>query len=150
MRRLLLLAVEAAILFALFNAAIRAWQGARAVRRFRRRYGSEGRDLLLVYSPESPWAPYVEGEWAQRWSARMVLLRWPQEAQEGGPAAALFRAISGSRPRTPVAVVVPVAGGIRVVRFWRVLRRRASGDGQDRAQALRDAEAQVEAALARP
>lgn len=148
MGRILLYALEAAVLFALFNAGIRAWQGARAVSRFRRSYGPEGKDLLLVYSPASPWAAYVESEWSVRWGSRAIILRWPEEAHSGGEAAALFRAISGSRPRTPVAVVVPPAGGIRVVRFWRVLRARAGGTQMDAEQALHDAESRVDAALA--
>lgn len=148
MLRILLYALEAAVLFALFNAAIRAWQGARAVRLFRRKYGSERRDLLLVYAPASPWAAYVEGEWLPRWGDRVVLLRWPDEAGASrDPRVMLFRAVSGSRPRTPLAVAVPAAGGIRVVRFWRVLRGGAGRGGATREEALRAAEAEVEAAL---
>lgn len=151
MLRFLLYAVEAAVLFALFNAGIRAWQGARAVRLFRRRYGAEGKDLLLVYSPASPWAAYVESEWLLRWGARAVVLKWPEDAgtPRGDPGAMLFRAVSGSRPRTPVAVVVPAAGGIRVVRFWRILRGRGGPGAASREAALRQAEAQVDAALPR-
>lgn len=149
MLRILLVALEAAILFALFNAGIRAWQGARAVRLFRQRFGAEGKDLLLVYSPGSPWAAYVESEWLPRWGARAVLRKWPEDAGSAGadPGLMLFRAVSGSRPRTPVAVVVPPAGGIRVVRFWRLLRARGGAPAGSREEVLHQAEAQVDAAL---
>lgn len=148
MGRFLLFALEAAIVFAVFNAIIRAWQGMRAVRGFRQRYGAEGKDLLLVYSPASPWASHVENEWLARWSARAVVLRWPEDATtRDDPRVRLFRAISGSRMRTPVAVVVPAAGGIRVVRFWRLLRARGRDRGRTPEDRLHAAEARVDAAL---
>jgi hypothetical protein len=142
----LLWVLAALLLFVFFNVAIRAWQGAAAIRQFRRRYGRDGKDLLLVYSRSPHWQAYVESEWLPRWGSRAVVVDWSDRERFSGrePEVVLFRSVSGSREYNPIAVVVPSSGPVHVFRFWRAFRDRNLG----REHALRAMEAELEAALA--
>lgn len=142
-------AIAAALaLLAVGPLAVQSWRIAAAVRRFRAVHGERGRDLLLVYSASPHWQRYVEEEWLPRWSGRAVVLDWSARARWTGreaerPEVALFRAVAGPREFNPLAVVVPLTGPIRVVRFWRAFRDYKHGnDG-----ALRSAERELSDAL---
>ena len=126
-----------------------AWRYTTGIRRFRRAYGPQGKDLLLVYSESPHWQRYVEQRWLPRWGSRAVVLNWSDRAEWSAadtPEAALFRSVAGDREFNPLAVVVPRRGRIRVVRFWRAFRDYKHG--KDRA--LRDAERELEEALRSP
>ena len=126
---ILLYAIAAMALFLIFSLGIVAWQGAVAIRRFRRQYGREGKDLLLVYSNSPHWQHYVESEWLPRWGERAVVVNWSERSRWSGdePEIVLFRSIAGSRAYNPIAVVVPPKGPVRVVRFWRAFRDKKHG-----------------------
>ncbi len=125
------------------------WRKAAAVRRFRGVWGSQGKDLLLVYSNSPHWKTYVETHWLPRWGSRAVVVNWserqrwrfehPQEAQ-------LFSAFAGSREFNPLAIVLPADGwrDVRVVRFWQAFREYKHGKDST----LRRAEATLEQILA--
>jgi hypothetical protein len=49
------------------------WRKWRAIRRFRSKWGAQGRDVLLVYSNSPNWQAYVEQSWLQRWGHRAVV-----------------------------------------------------------------------------
>jgi hypothetical protein len=134
-------------LFVGFSLGIVAWQGAVAIRRFRQRYGRDGKDLLLVYSNSPHWQQYVESEWLPRWGTRAVVVNWSERSRWSGkePEIVLFRSIAGSREYNPIAIVVPPTGPVRVVRFWRAFRDWKHG----REGPLRQAESELESALHR-
>jgi hypothetical protein len=123
------------------------WRRLRAVRRFRARWQSQGRGLLLVYSNSPNWKRYVEEKWLPRWGNRAVVLNWSDRQnwrRESRPEVALFRAFAGDREFNPLGIVVPQKGrAARVVRFWRAFREYKHG--KDRL--LRAAEAELEACL---
>jgi len=113
-------------------------------RRFRERFGA-GKDLLIVYTESPHWQPYIEQHWLPRWGERAVVLNRTRPWKEADIEAALWRAATGSLEHTPVAIVVPPDGDVRVVRFWRAFRDHKHG--KDRR--LRAAEAELEAVLAK-
>lgn len=93
-----------------------------AIREFRRVYGSMGRDLLIVYTDSPHWAPYIESRWLPRWHERAVVLNRSKPWRYEQPEARLWSALGGSLEHTPLAVVVPTKGRVRVIRFWRAFR----------------------------
>jgi hypothetical protein len=102
------------------------WRKWRALTRFRAIWGTQGRDLLLVYSNSPHWQRYIEAAWLPKWGHRAVVLNWSERRQWGRPAppeVALFRAFAGGTEFNPLAIVVPARGRhVHVVRFWRAFR----------------------------
>jgi hypothetical protein len=144
--RALLVFIVVGLLIGLGALGLATWRGARAVRRFRAVWGTRGKDLLLVYSNSPHWQHYVETHWLRRWGERAVVLNWSERARwltADVPEARLFRVVGGAREFNPLAVVVPAAGPIKVVRFWRAFRDYKHG----RDAALRAAEAALDEAL---
>ena len=129
------LALTYALLFARHRLA--------AVRRFRERYGVEGKDLLIVYTASPHWQAYIEREWLPKWGARAVVLNRSMPWEGQSPEAMLWFAYRTGRQHTPLAVVVPRRGHPRVVRFFNAFRDYKHGKDA----ALRAAERQLEAAL---
>lgn len=93
-----------------------------AIREFRRIYGATGRDLLIVYTDSANWAPHIERRWIPRWQERAVVLNRSKPWKYEQPEARLWSALGGSLEHTPLAVVVPKTGRVRVIRFWRAFR----------------------------
>ena len=147
--RVVLVVAAALVLWGLGALALATWRGWRAVRRFRAAWGARGKDLLLVYSNSPHWQSYVETHWLPRWGERAVVLNWSERTRwltEDSPEARLFRVVAGAREFNPLAVVVPAAGPIKVVRFWRPFRDFKHG----RDAALRAAESALDEALGPP
>lgn len=140
------LAVLAALVAALLLVVgvLRARQRGAAARRFRERYGPEGKDLLLVYTASPRWQEYIEREWIPRWRERAVILNRTKPWNANDPAAQLWLATRGIREHTPLAAVVPARGPVRVVRFFNAFRDYKHGKDAR----LRAAERALEAALA--
>jgi hypothetical protein len=137
--------VAAAVLVALAAAGVAHRRRERRVADdFRQRHGP-GKDLLLVYTDSPHWRPYIEAHWLPRWGDRAVVLDRSRPWSPDQPEAVLWRSAAGFREHTPLAVVVPPRGPVRVVRFF--LAFRDFKHGKDRR--LRAAEAELEAALAR-
>ncbi len=108
----------------------------RATRRFREAYHPAGKDLLLVYSASPHWQPIIEEEWIPRWAARAVLLNRSTPRQENTPEESLWRAWTGDREHTPVAIVVPEQGTPVVVPFFLAFRDRKHGKDATLARAV--------------
>jgi hypothetical protein len=100
----------------------------RVAAEFRRIYGSQGKDVLIVYSDSPHWGAYIDANWLPRWGERAVMFNrsrpWRGEQIE----ARLWHAFAGNAEHTPVAIVVPRLGRPRVVRFWHAFRERKHGD----------------------
>ena len=117
---------------------------ARAVRRFRDEWGSQGKDLLLVYSNSPHWQEYIETTWLPRWGNRATVLNWSDRSRwTDSSAVELFRRFAGPREFNPLAIVVPKTGKPTVVRFWQAFRDNKHG----KPLALRTAESRLDAVL---
>ncbi len=133
------------MVLALIGAIVRhKWVRRRAVLRFRRTYHAEGKDLLVVYSSSPHWQPLIEEEWIPRWAARVVVLNRSLPRTRDTPEEALWKAYTGDREHTPVAIVVKSRGEPVVVPFFLAFRDRKHGKHVALAEAL----ASLEAALA--
>ena len=121
-----------------------AWhvQRWRVTSEFRRRYGPEGKDVLIVYTDSGLWAAHIEANWIPRWGHRAVVLNRSRPWKEGTPEARLWRAVAGTAEHTPVVIVVPKRGAAKAVRFFLAFRDRRSREND-----VRDAEARVDELL---
>jgi hypothetical protein len=137
---ILVAVIGTAILLTILRDRWRAW---RAIRRFRTVWGTQGKDLLLVYSNSPHWQHYVEATWLPRWGHRAVVLNWSERSQwtdDSRPEVALFRAFGGGYEFNPLGIVVPKTGRkVHVVRFWRAFRDHKHG----KAGPLQAAEAEL-------
>jgi len=118
------------------------WRRAQLRRAFVARWAPSGKDLLLVYSHSPHWQGYVETHWLPQLGARSVVLNWSERAAwpERYPLeAAIFRRWAGDQEFNPIAIVLPVRGPVKVVRFWRAFRDFKHG----RSDALRAAEREL-------
>lgn len=89
----------------------------RSIAEFRRVHGRDGRDLLLVYSDSPHWRGHVEERWLPRWGDHAVVLNRSAPRWTERPEAALWRGLTGHHDHTPVAIVIPARGKVRVFRF---------------------------------
>ena len=118
----------------------------RLQRRFHARWGASGKRLVLVYSNSPHWQRYVEERWLPRLGPVAVVLNWSDRRRwpEQHPLEAeIVREWAGPREFNPIAIVVPPAGPVRVIRFWRAFRDFKHG----KERPLRTAERELEAAL---
>ena len=120
-----------------------AWKDLRAIRAFRSRHATSGRDLLIVYSASPVWGHYIEDRWLARWSERAVVLNRSSPEWHHEPEAELWRRMAGRTEHTPVAIVVPRKGHPEVVRFYSAFRDYKHG----RPTSLLQREHELEAAL---
>ena len=131
------------VAYAAFAVATAAAKGAAATQVFRALH--PGKDLLLAYSDNPQWNDHIANEWLPRWGARAVVVTLPADAASPEQAAplSLFRSVAGKREHNPIAIVVPPAGRIRVIRFRQAFHENAAGSDR----ALREAEARLDLAL---
>src|SRR5262245_41226428 len=118
------------------------WRRAQLRRAFASRWAPLGKDVLLVYSNSPHWQHYVERHWLPQLAARAVVLNWSERAtwRERHPLeAAVFWRWAGVREFNPIAIVLPVRGPVKVIRFWRAFRDFKHG----RPEALRAAEREL-------
>jgi hypothetical protein len=130
--------------------AVGAWLDRRKRRRlqreFHKRWGASGKRMLLVYSNSPNWQAYVETNWLPRLESIAVVLNWSERSTwpERHPFEAdVFRTWAGDEEFNPLAIVIPAAGPVRVIRFWQAFRDYKHG--KDRT--LRAAEAELGEAL---
>ena len=121
---LLVLAALAAII--ILAKLVRRWRRVVAVRRFRAAFGSK--DLLLVYTDSPHWKDYSETNWVGRWSDRVVILNRSRPWSRIEPQAALWLRLKGFVEHTPLAIIVPQQGPVRIVRFFKAFRDFKHGD----------------------
>ena len=115
---LLVLAALAALIAVTY--LVRRWRRAIAVREFRAAFS--GKDLLLVYTDSPHWKDYIEGNWVQRWPDRVVTLNRSRPWSHTQPEAVLWLRLKGFVEHTPMAIIVPQRGAVRVVRFFKAFR----------------------------
>ena len=109
--------------------------------RFRRRWGSHGKDILLVYSNSPNWQEYIEQNWLPWLGERAVVINWSERAQWRRTVpleSSVFRHFAGDREFNPCAIHVPVRGRVTVIRFWQAFQDLKHGkDGLLRKQEAR-------------
>lgn len=135
------LVLAVAVVVALLGDAARRWYLHVLGRRFRREHS--GRDLLLVYTDSPHWKEYIESKWVARWRGRTVTLNRSHPWSRKQPEAALWLAVAGITDHTPMAIVVPPRGKIRVITFFAAFRDFKHG----KEQRLRAAEQELENAI---
>ena len=109
--------------------AVGAWLDRRRRRRlqreFHRRWGGQGKRLLLMYSNNPNWQAYVEENWLPRLESISVALNWSERntwAERHPFEAQIFRAWAGQREFNPLAIIIPADGPVRVIRLWQAFR----------------------------
>jgi hypothetical protein len=127
----------------LITLGIGAIRRAAAVAAFRRHYAQEGKDLLIVLTGSPHWHPYIEREWLSRWGTRAVVFDRSKPWSPDQVEARLWSAVKGEEEHTPLAVIVPPHGKVRVIRFFLAFRDYKHGKDAK----LRAAERDLEAAL---
>ena len=135
--------VGGAVVLLIVAVVVQWWRRHAAVRRFRARHGAAGKDLLVVLTASPHWQPYIERHWLSRWGSRAVVFDRSKPWRKDDPAAALWASIKGFEEHTPLAVVVPRRGRVRVVRFFKAFRDFKHG----KEARLRAAERELEAAM---
>jgi hypothetical protein len=127
-----------------------AWQylsaRRRAIAAFRAAHGGSGKDVVIVYTDSPHWKEYIEARWLPRWGHRAIVLDRSRPWRHDQPEARLWRAMAGSAEHTPVVIVVPPHGKVKIVRFW--LAFRDFKHGKDRK--LREAETRLGRILGEP
>ena len=136
-----LIALAVALLVVL--AVVRIRHRLMAVKQFRQAYGTAGKDLLIVYTASPHWEEYIEREWLPRWGERAVVLNRSKPWKPNSAEANLWFAHRTGREHTPLAVVIPLRGRVKVVRFFKAFRDHKHGKGA----ALQAKERELEAAL---
>ena len=89
--------------------------------RFWVRHGRKGRVILFVYSDSSNWKDHIETKILPRLEARSVILNWSKRREwesSMGFETRLFEQWTGTREFTPVAVLFPLFGKVKVFRLW--------------------------------
>jgi hypothetical protein len=102
-----------------------------------------GKDLLLVYTDSPHWKDHIESKWVARWPHRTVTLNRSHPWSRKQPEAALWFAVRGIQAHTPLAVVIPRRGKLRVIRLFREFQEAKHGVGT----MLRAAEEELEQAM---
>jgi hypothetical protein len=135
------LVLGAAILVALVWDVSRRWYVTRLARRVQRVH--LGKDLLIVYTDSPHWKAHIESNWVARWPNRTVPLNRSHPWSRKQPEAVLWLAVAGIREHTPLAVVIPRTGRLRVIRFYKAFQESKHGDDTR----LRAAEQELENAM---
>ena len=135
--------IAAAIALLLVAGGVRRWRRAAVIRQFRQHYGPMGKDLLIVLTESPHWHPYIETQWLPRWGTRAVVFNRSRPWDPRQPEAKLWNAVKGIEEHTPLAVVVPPDGKVRVVRFFHAFRDFKHG----KERRLRAAERELRTAL---
>ena len=93
--------------------------------RFRKKWGSEGKNILLVYSESPNWKDYIEREIIPKLSPYAVSLNYSRRAEwkhKEPLEAKVWKQWSGAREFNPMAIVIPDRGKVKTVRFHQAFR----------------------------
>jgi hypothetical protein len=94
----------------------------RLTRQFRRRHGTAGRFVLLVYSDSPHWKARIESAVLPRLARHAVVLNWSRRSSGDWNRRSLevraFRFWGGRKEFNPLAVLFPPRGSPQTIRFW--------------------------------
>lgn len=94
-------------------------------RRFRQKWGPEGKSVLFVYSESPNWQGYIEREILPKLSPHAILLNYSRRAEwkSNKPLEAkIWEQWSGDREFNPIAIVLPDRGKVKTIRFYQAFR----------------------------
>ncbi|UCD76091.1 MAG: hypothetical protein JSV91_04045 [Phycisphaerales bacterium] len=115
-------------------------------RRFRREHGRRGKFILFVYSNSPNWQQYIEENIFPQIGDVSVVLNWSERSKwklNDPWEAQILRHWGGDREFNPIAIIIPLRGRVRVVRFWQAFRDYKHGKDST----LRDAEGRMSEAV---
>lgn len=93
--------------------------------RFRARWATEGKDLIIVTSDSPHWKEYIATRWLPLLGHRAVVLnssersRWREQHPLEGAIATRW---GGAREFNPMVLFIPPRGPIQEFRFWEAFR----------------------------
>ena len=91
--------------------------------RFWVRHGRKGKVILFVYSDSSNWKDHIEEKILPRLEACSVILNWSKRREWESSMqfeARLFNQWAGSGEFTPMAILFPLLGKVKVFRLWQL------------------------------
>ncbi len=109
---------------------------------WQRTYGRQGRRILLVYSESPNWHDYVVQNWLPLMNDVAVTLNWSERSKWRYPTpleVKVFKHWGGEREFNPLAVLFPVRGKVRTIRFFQPFKDFKHGNPK----ALREAETEM-------
>jgi len=89
--------------------------------RFWIRHGRKGKPILFVYSDSSNWKDYIETKILPRIDAHSIILNWSKRREWEARMqfeVKLYDQWTGSGEFSPVAIVFPLTGKVRVFRLF--------------------------------
>ena len=92
---------------------------------FWRRHGKFGRFVLFVYSDSPNWKDYIEANILPCIKEHVVTLNWSKrrEWEQTNPfEAKIFYHWAGEEEFNPMAIILPLSGKVKEVRFWQAFR----------------------------
>lgn len=125
------LAIAVALPFAAIYVVFRRGKGRWLRMRFLRKWKSDGKRILFVYSDSPNWQIYIEREILPKLSPRAVPLNYSRRAEwkDKRPLEArIWLHWCGDRDFNPMAIVFPDRGKARTVRFLQAFRKYKHGD----------------------
>jgi hypothetical protein len=93
--------------------------------RFQKKWGSQGKNILFVYSESPNWKDYIEREIIPKLSPYGVYLNYSRCAEwkhKNPLEAKIWKQWSGAREFNPMAIVIPDRGKVKTVRFYQAFR----------------------------
>jgi len=106
------------------------------------KWGRNGKRILLVYSRSPNWQEYIETNWVPKLRDVAVILDWSDRSVWPMPTpieVRVFRHWGGKAEFNPLAIVFPLVGKVRVIRFWQPFKDYKHGKND----ALRKAEEEL-------
>ena len=102
-----------------------AINGIRLKRKYRAKWGTESKFVLLVYSESPVWQEYIEENIVPKLQPNVVLLNWSERAEWRSNVpleAKVMRYWGGSREFNPLAIVFPKRGKVETIRFYQAFK----------------------------
>ncbi len=110
-----------AILAGIYNYLRGLW----LVEEFKNIYGSVGKRILLVYSDSPNWKEYIDNNWIPILYEYSVILNWAERSKWGNNASLevqVFRHWKTEKEYNPMAILFPIKGKIKIIRFFKAFR----------------------------
>ncbi len=114
-------------IFLMFNYCREYWLRIR----FQKKWRSEGKVILFVYSESPNWEDYIEQEIMPKLSHCAVFLNYSRRAEWKNKMpleAKIWEQWGGSREFNPIAIVLPDRGKVETIRFYRAFRNFKHGE----------------------
>jgi len=122
---LILLVLVIAIPIILIRTVYEFFRGLWLRSMFQRKWGSKGKNILLVYSESPNWQDYIEREIVPKVARHAVLLNYSKRAEwrsDKPLEAKVWEHWCGGKEYNPIAILVPERGQIRTIPFYQAFK----------------------------